>query len=127
MSWDDAGGVTAAVFSGPSVIWSRSFGWADRAVVEQTRRSTVYRVGSITRSVTAVLLALLVQDGVVALEDPVREYLPALSELSGREEGQSPITFGQLASHTAGLVRETGLGVVLLRNYDDGSTELGDR
>ena len=109
VTWDDAGGITAAVFSGPSVIWSRSFGWADRAVAEQTRRSTVYRVGSITKSVTAVLLALLVQDGVVALEDPVREYLPALSELSGRAEGQSPITFGQLASHTAGLVREPAL------------------
>lgn len=55
----------------------------------------VYEIGSLTKPFTARLLALLVQDGVVALDDPV-----AGPPVNGR-----PITLKDLAEHRSGLPR----------------------
>lgn len=54
-----------------------------------------FEVGSITKTLTGTLLASLVSDGIVALDDEVGRWLDA---------GQnSDITMGQLATHTSGL------------------------
>ena len=62
--------------------------------------SSIFEIGSITKTFTATLLADLVQDGVVAFGDPVQRYLPegARLPLRGRE-----ITLEDLASHRSGL------------------------
>jgi serine-type D-Ala-D-Ala carboxypeptidase/endopeptidase len=63
---------------------------------------TIFEIGSVTKVFTATLLAEMVQDGMLALEDPVQRFLPSGVELPVRER---PITLGDLASHTAGLPR----------------------
>jgi CubicO group peptidase (beta-lactamase class C family) len=57
----------------------------------------VFPIGSITKSFTATVAMLLVADGDLELDAPVREYLPALRELGDR------ITLRHLLSHTSGL------------------------
>jgi CubicO group peptidase (beta-lactamase class C family) len=69
----------------------------------------VYRIGSISKSVTAVSLLRLVEGGFLRLDDPVAAVLPELSRLTGRPQGAEPITYRHLASHTAGLIREPQL------------------
>ncbi len=106
---DGVGAVTAAVFRGDQVLWAQGFGWADpdRRVPAGVR--TIYRVGSISKSVTAVLMAVLVEDGVVKLDDAVISVLPEVGHFLDPTPGVAPITFRQLASHTAGLIREPDL------------------
>jgi CubicO group peptidase (beta-lactamase class C family) len=106
---DDLGGITAGVVVGRDLIWARGFGWADRERGIPAGVNTIYRVGSISKSFTAVILLELWQQGVVDLDAPVREVLPELSELGGRPPGAMEITWRHLASHTAGLIREPDL------------------
>jgi CubicO group peptidase (beta-lactamase class C family) len=61
---------------------------------------TVFEIGSITKVLTSLLLADMVQRGEVAFEDPVAKYLPASVTL--HERGR-PITLLDLASYTSGL------------------------
>ncbi len=64
---------------------------------------TVFEIGSITKVFTALLLALLGQDGLVHLDDPARLYLPDGVRL--HQHGEQEITLRHLATHTAGLPR----------------------
>jgi CubicO group peptidase (beta-lactamase class C family) len=70
---------------------------------------TIYRVGSISKSFTAVALLQLHERGFLDLDDIVARALPELGGLKGQPEGSDPITFRHLASHTAGLIREPEL------------------
>lgn len=63
---------------------------------------TIFEIGSLTKVFTATLLAAMVDDGVVALDDPVQEHLPAGVVLPVR---QRPITLADLATQTSGLPR----------------------
>jgi len=106
---DSIGSISAAVFHRERILWARSFGWASVDPPRPAETDFIYRTGSISKSFTAVLLMLLVQDGLVALDDPVERHLPELSALADRPEGAAPITFRHLASHTSGLIREPRL------------------
>ncbi len=48
---DDIGGITAGVFVGSETVWARGFGWADRERRLEADNETIYRVGSISKSV----------------------------------------------------------------------------
>ena len=63
---------------------------------------TIFEIGSITKVFTATLLALMSQEGLVSLEDPVQRHLPVGVELPVRGR---PITLADLATHTSGLPR----------------------
>jgi len=106
---DGIGGITAAVFKGDQVLWAQGFGWADPANRVPAGVRTIYRTGSISKSVTAILMADLVEEGTVALDDAVLDHLPEAAGFGDPPAGMAPITLRQLASHTAGLIREPEL------------------
>jgi CubicO group peptidase (beta-lactamase class C family) len=66
-------------------------------------RATLFEIGSITKVFTALLLALLGQDGLVRLDDQVQLYLPEGVTLA--KKGEQEITLRHLATHTSGLPR----------------------
>lgn len=103
---DDVGGIVAGVMVDGDLVWAQAFGWADRDHHVPMATSSVSRTGSISKSVTAVLMMRLVDQGVIGLDEPVSRYLPAVDDIADRRPGTEPITFRHLASHTAGLIRE---------------------
>lgn len=64
---------------------------------------TVYEIGSISKVFTGVLLAALVKDGVVRLDQPVAELLPEGAVVPA--VGERRITLMDLSTHTSGLPR----------------------
>jgi CubicO group peptidase (beta-lactamase class C family) len=60
---------------------------------------SVFEVGSVTKVFTANLLARMVVNGDVALDDPISKFLPF------KLKSEPVITVGQLVSHTSGLPR----------------------
>ena len=68
-------------------------------------RESVIRICSLTKIFTTDLLAKLVSDGTVRLDDPLKKYAPEAATVPERE---APITLEDLATHTAGLEREIG-------------------
>jgi CubicO group peptidase (beta-lactamase class C family) len=106
---DNVGGITAGVVVGDSLVWAEGFGFADRDLKTPAAVGTLYRIGSISKTFTATALAQLVQHGRVKLDDPVENHLPQVRNFADARAGAAAITFRQLASHTAGLIREPRL------------------
>ena len=103
---DSIGSITVGVIEGSQLVWTRSVGFADMKTHRLASRSTVYRIGSITKPFTAVMLMQLAAAGRVQLSDPVERYLPEVKQIADRPPGASPFTFLQLATMTAGLAEE---------------------
>ena len=67
---------------------------------------TLFEVGSITKTFTALLLADMVIKNEVKLDDPVEKWLPqGLRGLKLRDHADSPIQLVDLATHRSGLAR----------------------
>jgi CubicO group peptidase (beta-lactamase class C family) len=103
---DSIGSITVGVIAGSQLVWTRSIGFADMKTHRLANRNTVYRIGSITKPFTAVMLMQLVAAGRIHLSDPVEQYLPEIKQIAGKPQGAAPFTFLQLATMTAGLERE---------------------
>lgn len=103
---DSIGSITVGIIAGSQLVWTRSVGFADMKTRRLANRNTVYRIGSITKPFTAVMLMQLVAAGKVQLSDPVERYLPEVKQLASKPSGAPPFTFLQLATMTAGLARE---------------------
>ena len=104
---DDAvGGIAAGIMVNGDLVWADAWGLANRDTREPMGSASVSRTGSISKSVTALLMMVLVDRGVIRLDDPVSRYLPEINDLQDRRPGSEDITFRHLASHTAGLIRE---------------------
>jgi D-alanyl-D-alanine-carboxypeptidase/D-alanyl-D-alanine-endopeptidase len=70
---------------------------------------TLFEIGSITKTVTALALADMDREGLVGLDDPVADHLPPGVRLRVKDR---PPTLADLASHTSGLPR-VGLRLLL--------------
>ncbi len=107
---DNIGSISAAIFIGDSIVWSKAFGKANRENFATADTGTVYRAASITKTITAYLMMLLVQNGSINLDDPVVKYLPEIKNILQNSLLKSNlITFRHLASHTSGLAEEPEL------------------
>ncbi|WP_412074968.1 serine hydrolase domain-containing protein [Streptomyces xanthophaeus] len=64
---------------------------------------TLFEIGSVTKTFTALALARLAETGLVDLDEPLGELLPEGVSVPSRADRQ--ITLRQLATHTSGLPR----------------------
>ncbi|WP_017830672.1 serine hydrolase [Microbacterium sp. UCD-TDU] len=94
-------GIAAALISDGDVdLIVRGRDGAGAAITPETR----FRIGSMSKSMTATAIMLLVQDGSVELDDRVVDRLPEFTMADARYE---QITIRQLLSHTSGLSLQT--------------------
>ena len=77
-------------------------GFADRQSAKKATPDTVFQIGSISKTFTALLLAHAVAEGKVKLDDDVRVHLPGQYD-NLQWSDQTPITLRQLADTTSGL------------------------
>jgi CubicO group peptidase (beta-lactamase class C family) len=69
----------------------------------QVKESDLFEIGSVTKTFTGTLLAIAIERGEVAAEDPVEKYLPQGVVL--RDVDNAPIRLVDLATHRSGLPR----------------------
>jgi D-alanyl-D-alanine-carboxypeptidase/D-alanyl-D-alanine-endopeptidase len=81
----------------------QGFGKVSDANQNTPDENTIFEIGSVTKIFTATLLAEMVDDGTVKLDDPISLYLPA-GVTSPKKNGHE-ITLENLATHTSGLPR----------------------
>jgi len=114
------GWVSSGLLAGASVLIQQSgkellyhgAGLSDIASTDPLARNAIFRLYSMTKPITAGAIMILVDDGVLHLEDVVTEYVPELIGL-GVYTGQDgddvhtlladPIHIEQLLTHTAGF------------------------
>ncbi|MEV6793796.1 serine hydrolase domain-containing protein [Streptomyces sp. NPDC051320] len=92
--------LVGAVMRDGQLVWSGA-----RSCVEghEPDEDTQFRIGSITKSFTAVAVMRLRNEGLLDLADPLKKHLPGRSELGAVGE----VTIAQLLGHSAGLAAET--------------------
>ena len=87
--------VGVAVGGGPVLI--RTYGMADLEDGLKITPETIFESGSVAKQFTAAAIALLVQEGKLSLDDPVRKYLPEVPDFG------PPILIRHFLNHTSGL------------------------
>jgi CubicO group peptidase (beta-lactamase class C family) len=103
---DGVAGASVGVVSGSRLIWTRHYGFADVEARRPPTNDTDYRIGSITKQFTALMLLQLVEQGTVRLSDPIETYVPEVKSLQHQFAGSPPITLVQVATMMSGLARE---------------------
>ncbi|WP_245787317.1 serine hydrolase domain-containing protein [Amycolatopsis saalfeldensis] len=83
---------------GSAGAWAGTSGTADLKTGAPVPADAHFRIGSITKTFTAVLVLQLAAQHRVDLDAPVQRYLPGLLPA-----GYPPITVAQLLNHTSGL------------------------
>lgn len=79
-------------------IYRQSFGVADRAFNAPVRNDTKFKIASITKAFTAVLILQLYEQGKVDLHATIKSYLPGYTG-----EGAERVTIHNLLNHTSGI------------------------
>ena len=97
--------VAAGIVTRDGLVHARAFGLADRRSGREAAPETLYKIGSVTKVLTAALLATLRDRGAVRLDDPVARYLPASARLPSDPRGAPAITLRHLVTHSSGLPR----------------------
>jgi CubicO group peptidase (beta-lactamase class C family) len=90
-------GAQVAVVVDGRLAYSRGYGIADMETGRTVTERTLFRVGSVTKMVTAATLTQLAADGKLDLQAPISTYVP---ELAGKRVGA--VTTHQLLTHSAG-------------------------
>lgn len=103
---DSVGSLTIGVVTAQGLTWTKTYGFADMSNRALANRQSVYRIGSITKMFTAVMLQQLVAQGKIQLSDPAERYYPEIREIRGYAKLKQPITVAQLATMTSGIARE---------------------
>jgi CubicO group peptidase (beta-lactamase class C family) len=97
MSANSVPGIAAAVVLDGEPVWSAGFGMSDLEDYAPATSSTLFRLGSISKPITAVAVLQLYERGKLDLDAPVEKYCPAFP----RKEW--PITARELLGHLAGI------------------------
>src|SRR5438046_2808470 len=105
-------GLQVAVAIDGRVVWVEAFGWADRERHRQVNGNTVFRIGSVSKPLTADAVAQLVAEGRLDLDAPVQRYVPSFPEKPW------PITTRELAGHLAGIRHYRGAEFTSNRRYE---------
>ncbi len=94
-------GAAIAVVQGERVIFAKGFGTANVETSEPVTTEMLFRIGSMTKTFTALALLSLAEEGKLRLEEPVGNYV------KGLDPKLAQITLHQLLTHTSG-VRDEG-------------------
>ncbi|MCL0079777.1 serine hydrolase [Dehalococcoidia bacterium] len=91
-------GLSAAIVKGDEVIWAKAFGFRDLERGLAATPHTLYGIGSVTKSFTALSIMQLAEQGKLNVDDPVDTYVP----INIRPGGES-IRISHLMSHSSGI------------------------
>jgi CubicO group peptidase (beta-lactamase class C family) len=104
MATRDITGASLALVEGGNIVWSEGFGYTDRSKMVKVTSDTLFHVGSISKSFTALGVLKAVNKGLLALDDPVKKHLSWFDADSRSAEAEpARITLRHLLSHHSGL------------------------
>lgn len=104
-------GLSLALVHNDRVLWQEGFGLADPEQQRPVRAQTRYRVGSLAKPITALLVLEQEAEGLIDIDQPVGAALPGFALKRRFDQTAQPITVRQLLSHHAGLPSDLHQGL----------------
>ena len=96
-------GVSVAVLVDGELAWARGYGFADLESGRPVTARTLFQAASISKPVAALAALQLVQEGRVALDADVDQYLTSWRVPVNSFTAEAPVTLRGLLTHRAGL------------------------
>jgi CubicO group peptidase (beta-lactamase class C family) len=105
-------GATALVLRDGKVVYEKSVGWADKEAGRKMTSDAIFRIASQSKALTSTSILMLVEEGKIAITDPVSRFIPAFEHTTvalASDTGHNPvratrqITIKDLLTHTAGI------------------------
>ena len=117
-----AAGIVTLVIEKGRVVHHEAAGMADRKAGRRMEKDSIFWIASMTKSINAAAVMLLVDEGRLSLDEPASRWLPELGRvrLADGAAPAHPITLRMLLSHTAGIAfppRKPTDGAVSLKSY----------
>lgn len=114
-------------------IYLRSFGVRDVATKKAMTPDTLFAIHSMTKPITSVAAMMLIDEGRLALADPVSRYIPAFAAVKVGVESRAkngnpvldlvppdrPVTIEDLLRHISGISYEYIGGELILKAYSE--------
>ena len=110
---DEIAGAATLVWKDGKVVQTCWAGWRDRESLDLLERDAIFRIASMTKPVTSVAVLMLVDEGRIALTDPISRWAPGFADMRVLRSPTGPldetdpaareITFDDLLTHRAGL------------------------
>ena len=106
-------GAVTLVWKSGKVVQTHALGQRDVATGQPMTRDTLFRIASMTKPITSIVIMMLIEEGKLKLDDPVTKWLPELANMrvldsaTGPLDATSPavrdITVEDLMTHRSGL------------------------
>lgn len=114
-----ASSVQYALIQNGSIILSDQAGYANKKTKKAPSATTMYGIGSISKMFTTVAVMQLVDQGKIALDQPVTAYIP---EFTMKDARYKKITVRMLLNHSSGLMGSTQSNALLFNDNDNTTT-----
>jgi CubicO group peptidase (beta-lactamase class C family) len=98
----DLVGFQLSINSADKKLWNMNYGLASISSNAQVNDQTLFRIGSISKTVTAVAIMQLVEQGLLCLDSTVQSLIPEIA-IENQWHQSTPITVLHLLEHTAGF------------------------
>ncbi len=108
-------GAAIAIVKDDSIIYMKGFGLKEIGKPDSVDVNTVFRIGSLSKGFTSVMVSLLVNKGLLSWEDRVVDYVPNFKLQDTAQTRR--IKLKHLLSHTTGLPKQS-----LIEMIEDGKT-----
>lgn len=122
-------GIVTLTSQAGEIVQLESIGWRDIESAAPMRSDTLFRIASMSKPITSVAALMLVEEGRIALSDPISDWASELAVLnvlrdpSGPlddvEPARRPVTFEDLLTHRAGFSYGFFSEGPLQQAYDD--------
>jgi len=120
-------GAVTCVWHRGNVLQVNEIGHRDVEAQLPMQRDTIFRIASMTKPVTVAAAMALVEEGKLALTDPVSRWLPELADmrvlvdpdgpLDNTVAARRPITIDDLMTHRSGMAYSFSVGGPISRAY----------
>jgi len=111
-------GLSAAVGIDGRIVFAEGFGWADLENRSPSTASTKFRIGSVSKPLTAAAIGILAERGKLDLDAPVQVYVPDFPDK------RWPVTSRLVAGHLAGIRHYNDEEFLSARRYESVSEGL---
>src|SRR6185369_1257581 len=105
-------GAVALVLRDGKPVYEKASGYSDKEAGRRMTTDTIFRIASQTKAITTTAILMLVEEGKIALTEPVYHFIPtfASTTVAVKEGGEVKIvpakrriTIHDLMTHTAGI------------------------
>jgi CubicO group peptidase (beta-lactamase class C family) len=119
------GGAVGLVMRDGKVVYERAVGYSDKESGRRMTPDAIFRIASQSKAITSTAILMLVEEGKIALTDPVSRFIPEFARTtvaSAADSGRNPvpakrrITIKDLLTHTSGM--SYGTDAIVAKQYE---------